>query len=195
MNQDCFLSDSGAAWVQAVGTIITIIFALYTWRQQNKEAEKKLQFDQIRLKQAASLLTSDAMDRVGDRLNAALKSAAGQEISMALRGVRATEAVDALRQLGTVYLPNDIVGQYLQIRGRLSAINARLDEIFTSEVNGRSRNERSARLNSAIKIWKETCDIYVRMTELCGFEGKSNNFTADSFPLLNRYEIGDVDAD
>jgi hypothetical protein len=93
----------------------------------------------------AARLATHAIDRVTDRIDALISDSSTS--GLALRGARATEMIEALRELQLSALPIKKVESVALIRSNLVAINCRIDEVLQKE--GKRRSERRSRLASA----------------------------------------------
>lgn len=135
-------SQTGAAWVQAIGSLIVIGTGvgglLYQEERRDREAaaQRELRASEVRFAAASTARTAGALSRaavihVAQRL-APLLPAAGEFLFL-LRGHRTTEMVNALRDLQIAGLPTQIVEPVVAIRGGVYAINERITDVFRAE--------------------------------------------------------------
>lgn len=161
----CWLGGNAADRVQAIGGVVAIIvggtFALFQLDMQRAEAEA----ERSRLVQVAYRLAFDALQIVGERLDSALTPASSAKL-YALRGDRARETIEAMRELAASSLPADVLQDFTKVRSYVFAINQRLSEIYDSEdrldeeARQLRRNERPERLKSSVRAYVLVLPIF-----------------------------------
>lgn len=157
---------SDAGWTQAVGAVIAIVagFAGVLFQVHRQRADALEQ--QNEAGRAAHLLAFDALDTVSERLNAALLDDHDKK-SHRLRGERTNEMVAAMRQFEISRIPPVMLADFIRLRSRVYAINARITELYTAEgkrTEGWERQElevqRHNLLASAVEVRREAVGLY-----------------------------------
>ena len=94
---------------------------------------------------AAGRLARHSVDLVTERLEALIEPE--KPVEFALRGARATEMIEAFREMEITKLPSGVIEPVAVIRSAVRAVNSRIDEVLVDDVKRRS--ERRSRLYSA----------------------------------------------
>jgi hypothetical protein len=102
-------------------------------------------FDRRGAAVAAARLARHSVDFVTERLDALTDPAKPTEF--ALRGARASEMIEVLRELDISKLPSSMVESIAIIRSSVHAVNSRIDAVLNDDPD--RRNERRSRLFSA----------------------------------------------
>jgi len=128
-------------WVQALGATISIFLAVWIALWQHSRAERAQRDADAAAEQAAHKaektsaeaaysMVYEVLEIVGDRLNVALGKSTAE---YGLRALRTTEMVEAMREFDTRRVPIAILTDFVKIRSRAYAINARVTELYRRE--------------------------------------------------------------
>ncbi len=161
-----WIRDQGglAGWVQAVGTIVAVLWGFETARRQRIQQAQDLHSAQCREARASISLVHKSLELLADRLNVAAHP--GKAV-LSLREFRTTEMIEALREIDLSRLPADILVAFAEVRSGTHAINARISEVYKSEDEGkRPKSDRELRLVSAASTFDETYESYRQLLQI-----------------------------
>lgn len=183
-----------AGWAQAIGAVLAIGvgFAGTFLQLQGQRASERSK--EQAAGRAAYLLAYDALDTVSDRLAAALSPGRDKK-THALRGSRTTEMVAAMREFDTSRLPDNMLGDFIRLRSRVFAINARISEIYAGEdrlsgdelANEKAR--RRERLYSSIVVRNEAVGFFLELGNKAHFDNGASFQTLTKHQSIETYEI------
>lgn len=121
-----------SGWVQATGAVIAIVTGFYGVLYQVDHQRREHAETRAEIGRAAHTLAGEAFDLVTARLSSALNP--GKSSSLyALRGLRTTEMVAAMREFDAGALPTKLIAPFATLRSCVFAINARISEIYEAE--------------------------------------------------------------
>jgi hypothetical protein len=133
--------DDIPGWVQAIGATISICLAVWValW-QHSRAVHAKREADTAALQaalaaekaaaEAAYSMAHESLETVGDRLNVALGNSTEE---FGLRALRTTEIIEAMRSVDTGQIPIALLKDFVKIRSRAYAMNARITELYRRE--------------------------------------------------------------
>ncbi|HVJ01109.1 MAG TPA: hypothetical protein VM662_02945 [Sphingomonas sp.] len=159
--------DTTAAWLQAVGSILAILFGIAMANSEARMAGAHARLEKCEDAQAAIALAHKTLELVADRLMVACDPATEASHGMALREHRTNEMIEGLRQISVGDLPPEIVVPFASIRSNLHAVNARVTEIYESEEeDGIPEERRRVRLGSGLIIYSHAVSDYADLCRL-----------------------------
>ncbi|MBO9623173.1 MAG: hypothetical protein J7500_10725 [Sphingomonas sp.] len=159
--------ETTAAWLQAVGSILAILFGIAMANAEARRAGADARTEKIEDARAAIALAHKTLELVADRLMVACDPATEAMHGMALREHRTNELVEGLRQISVGDLPPEIVVPFSSIRSNLHAVNARITEIYESEEeDGIPAERRRVRLGSGLIIYAHAVNDYADLCTL-----------------------------
>lgn len=121
-----------AGWVQAIGSIITIVSGIAIALWQHGRAGDARRAEMTEAAEAAHRLAYEALETISDRLEVALAPAKPTK-DHALRGYRTSEMVAAMREVDTARVPTAILADFIKLRSQVFAINSRITELYERE--------------------------------------------------------------
>lgn len=136
--------DEIVAWVQAVGSILAIVsgfaIALYQRSEQRSDAKS----DTAAIAAAAHTLAWHALETVSERLDSILNPS--DSVTLALRGDRTKEMVEAMREFDTARLPASLLPDFILLRSHIYAMNENISKLYNvpreADAEGKTRHEK-----------------------------------------------------
>ena len=157
----CIVPTADSGWAQAIGAILAILAGFAGVVIESRRERRKAEGDVAEGGKAAHLIAFDALQTVTERLEAAL--AKGRTVTMRrLKGERTNEMVAAMRELDVSRIPSDMLADFIRLRSRVHAINARITELYRDEnaqpndtLKRSEARKRYTYLTSAVAVWND----------------------------------------
>ena len=194
--------EDAAGWVQAIGATISISLAIWIalWQhsravhaRQDAEAaaEKAAHNAEKSAAGAAFSMAYEVLEIVGDRLNVALDVSKAE---YGLRGFRTTEMVDAMRAIDTARIPTAILTDFVKIRSRAYAINARISDLYRRENTASTtaamrahESKRSKKLASAVRTHGWALNAFERLQNTAAEKWQIEAASFTALPHVENY--------
>jgi len=178
-------SSEIASWVQAVGSVVAVLAAVFIANDQARGQIDKDERDRKAIGHAAHQLAFQALELVGDRLDAAMFPGEKTERFL-LRGMRTTEMVLAMREFDTQRLPPQLLSDFILLRSQIYAINARISDVHAEEDSTGPKRRPNGRntLDSARKIYREARLTFERLAAIAVSEFGSGELTVTAHTRL-----------
>jgi ABC-type nickel/cobalt efflux system permease component RcnA len=160
-----------SGWVQATGAVIAIVTGFYGVLYQVEHQRKEHAEARAEIGRAAHTLASEAFDLVTDRLSSALSPGKASSL-YALRGLRTTEMVTAMREFDAGALPTKLIAPFATLRTCVFAINSRITEVYSTEEGlddlelAAAKASRRDELQSAVRVHATAADTFTELDKL-----------------------------
>lgn len=169
-----YFGGSMVAWYGSVGTILAIAAGVLSATRQISHTQRRDIERRTALGVVAYELANHALDIVTDRLEVAIEPRRpGSRFE--LRKLRATETIEALKQIDPANLPSEILRPYIELRSCVAAINDTLSRLYaeTEKVAGGVSSQRlplrdahPKELASCARVHQAACVAHAELSEV-----------------------------
>jgi hypothetical protein len=181
-----------AGWVQAIGAIVTIVtgVGIALWQQDHSASEKRASAREAA--GAAHSLAFEALEIISERLEVALAPPKDPSF-YALRGLRTTEMVTAMREVDTSRVPTNFLADFIKLRSQVYALNQRISELYDLEndpstmVVELARQQRYEELASAVRTHRDAVSVFGSLQDIANGRHDIAKRSLTPRPLIAQY--------